>query len=211
MTQKSHYELVSKLKPGKIIVPILIGLSVVAWFILKEIDTDALSQLNFTWRSVIWLFIAWCCMIGRDLGYMIRIRILSENDLPWRQAFRVIMLWEFTSAITPSTVGGTAVAVVFVHKEGISVGRSTSIVLATSFLDELYFVIMFPVILLIVASDILFTTSLQGTGIALLNNLVFVAVAGYIIILAWVLFVGYGLFIDPVKIKKTIIWFFKLP
>lgn len=211
MTQKSHYELVSKLKPGKIIVPILIGLSVVAWFILKEIDTDALSQLNFTWRSVIWLFIAWCCMIGRDLGYMIRIRILSENDLNWRQAFRVIMLWEFTSAITPSTVGGTAVAVVFVHKEGITVGRSTSIVLATSFLDELYFVIMFPVILLIVGGDILFTTSLQGTGISLLNNLVFVAIAGYTIILGWVLLVGYGLFIDPVKIKQIIIWFFNLP
>jgi hypothetical protein len=150
-------------------------------------------------------------MIGRDLGYMIRIRILSENDLNWRQAFRVIMLWEFTSAITPSTVGGTAVAVVFIHKEGISVGRSTSIVLATSFLDELYFVIMFPLILMIVGGDILFTTSLQGTGIALLNNLFFVAIAGYLIILAWVLFVGYGLFIDPEKIKKTILWFFRLP
>jgi uncharacterized protein (TIRG00374 family) len=211
MTQKSHDELVSKLKPGKIIFPILIGLSVVAWFILKEIDTDTISQLNFTWRSVIWLFIAWCCMIGRDLGYMIRIRILSEKNLNWIQAFRVIMLWEFTSAISPSTVGGTAVAVVFVHKEGISVGRSTSIVLATSFLDELYFVIMFPVILLMVGSDILFTTSLQGTGIALLNNLVFVAVAGYTVILAWVLLVGYGLFINPVKIKQILVWFFRLP
>jgi len=211
MSQDEHYKLVSRLKPGKIVLPILIGLGVVAWFIIREIDTDALGQLNFRWRALFWLFIAWCCMIGRDLGYIIRIRILSENDLTWRQAFRVIMLWEFTSAITPSTVGGTAVAVVFIHKEGITVGRSTSIVLATSFLDELYFVIMFPLILLIVGGDILFTTSLQGTGIALLNNLVFVAVAGYLIILAWVLLVGYGLFIDPVKIKNTIIWIFKLP
>ena len=211
MSQDEHYKLVSRLKPGKIVLPILIGLGVVAWFIVREIDTDALSQLNFTWRTIFWLLIAWCCMIGRDLGYIIRIRVLSENDLTWRQAFRVIMLWEFTSAITPSTVGGTAVAVVFIHKEGISVGRSTSIVLATSFLDELYFVIMFPLILLIVGGDILFTTSLQGTGFALLNNLVFVAVAGYLIILAWVLLVGYGLFVDPVKIKNTIIWIFRLP
>jgi len=211
MSQENHYQLVSKLKPGKIVIPILIGLAVVAWFIVKEIDTDVLSHLNFTWRAVFWLLIAWCCMIGRDLGYMIRIRILSEKNLNWRQAFRVIMLWEFTSAITPSTVGGTAVAVVFVHKEGITVGRSTSIVLATSFLDELYFVIMFPLILIIVGGDILFTTSLQGTGIAILNNLVFVAIAGYLIILTWVLLVGYGLFIDPVKIKKAIIWLFRLP
>lgn len=211
MTQESHYRLVSKLKPGRIILPLLIGLSVVAWFILKEIDTSVLKILSFTWKSVFWLFIAWCCMLGRDLGYIIRIRILSEKDLNWRQAFRVIMLWEFTSAITPSTVGGTAVAVVFIHKEGISVGRSTAIVLATSFLDELYFVIMFPIILLMVGGKILFTTSLQGTGVALLNNLVFVAVIGYVIILAWVLFVGYGMFIDPEKIKKTLIVIFRLP
>ena len=109
-------------------------------------------------------------MIGRDLGYIIRLRILSEKDITWRQAFRVIMLWEFTSAISPSTVGGTAVAVVFIHKEGLSVGRSTAVVLATSFLDELYFVILFPLILWVVGGKMLFTTSLQGTGIAFLNK-----------------------------------------
>jgi glycosyltransferase 2 family protein len=211
MTQDSQYKLVSRLKPVRIIIPILIGLAVVGWFIVREIDSAALSNLNFTWKSAFWLLVAWLCMIGRDMGYMIRIRILSENDLTWRQAFRVIMLWEFTSAITPSTVGGTALAVVFIHKEGLSVGRSTSIVLATSFLDELYFVIMFPLILLVVGGDILFNTSLQGTGSALLNNLFIVAVVGYSIILLWVLFVGYGLFIDPVKIKNTLVYFFRLP
>ena len=211
MTQDRHYDLAKKLKPGKIILPVIIGLAIIFWFIIREIDADVLSRLQFTWNSVFWLFIAWCCMIGRDLGYMIRIRILSENDLTWRQAFRVIMLWEFTSSISPSTVGGTALAVVFIHKEDISVGRSTAIVLATSFLDEFYFVIMFPVILLIIGGDILFTTALQGTGVALLNNLLIVAFIGYGIILAWVILVGYGLFIDPDKIRKIIIYIFRLP
>jgi uncharacterized protein (TIRG00374 family) len=211
MTQDAHFKLISKLKPGRIVIPILIGLAIVGWFIIKEINSDALSTLKFTWKSVFWLFVAWCCMIGRDLGYMIRIRVLTENDLTWRQAFRVIMLWEFTSAITPSTVGGTAVAVVFLHKEGISVGRSTAVVLATSFLDELYFVIMFPLILLIVGGDILFTTSFAGTGTSLLNNLVYVAIIGYTLILAWVIFVGYGLFFNPDGIRKTLVYLFKLP
>jgi uncharacterized protein (TIRG00374 family) len=207
-----HDSLVLKtLKPAKIILPVLIGLGVVAWFIFREINTEALGVLRFTWSSVFWLFVAWCFMIGRDLGYMIRIRILSEKDLTWRQAFRIIMLWEFTSAITPSTVGGTAVAVIFLNKEGISVGRSTAIVLATSFLDELYFVIMFPAILLFVGPEILFTTSLQGTGAAMLNNLIYFAVIGYMVILAWVLLVGYGLFINPNGIRKTIVWVFRLP
>ena len=69
-------------------------------------------------------------MFGRDIGYIIRIRVLSGGELSWLQAFRVIMLWEFTSAITPSAVGGTSVAIIYVHKEGISVGRSSAIVMA---------------------------------------------------------------------------------
>jgi hypothetical protein len=211
MTQDSHYNLVSKLKPKRIILPILLGLAVVAWFISKEINTEVLSKLVFTWESAFWILIAWLCMIGRDLGYIIRIRILTDKELTWKQAFRVIMLWEFTSAISPSTVGGTAVAVVFIHKEGITVGRSTAVVLATSFLDELYFVIMLPVIILIVGKAALFTTSLQGTGISFLNELVLITGIGYTIILLWVLLVGYGLFFNPAGISKLIIKLFSLP
>jgi uncharacterized protein (TIRG00374 family) len=211
MSQQSQYDLVKKLKPVRIIIPIILGLAVVAWLIIKEIRTDVFSQLSFTWGSVFWLFIAWCCMIFRDLGYMIRIRILSDKDLTWRQAFRVIMLWEFTSAITPSTVGGTAVAVVFLNKEGISVGRSTSIVLATSFLDELYFVIMLPVLLIIVGGTTLFTTSLQGTGASFLNELILFTTIGYSVIFIWVILVGYGLFFNPEGIRKLIVGFFRLP
>ncbi|NLV18819.1 MAG: flippase-like domain-containing protein [Bacteroidetes bacterium] len=211
MSDNQHYEMVSKLRPARIIFPIVLGLAVVAWFIFREIDMAVLNNLSFTWKSVFWLAVAFCCMIGRDLGYMVRIRILSEKDLNWKQAFRVIMLWEFTSAIGPSTVGGTAVAVVFIHKESISVGRSTSIVLATSFLDELYFVIMGPLVLLIVGGENLFTTAMQGTGAALFNNLLIIGLIGYGLVLGWVLLVGYGLFFDPAKIKQIILFVFRLP
>ncbi len=211
MSEESHYNLVSKLKPRKIILPAILGLAVVAWLISKEFKSDSLSYLVFTWKSAFWILVAWLCMIGRDFGYMIRIRILTDKNLTWIQAFRVIMLWEFTSAITPSTVGGTAVAVVFLHKEGMSVGKSTAVVLATSFLDELYFVIMLPLMVLLVGKDALFTTSLQGTGLSFLNELALVAGIGYSIILIWVLFVGYGLFFNPELISMTINKIFGLP
>jgi glycosyltransferase 2 family protein len=211
MDLKEQSDIFQKLKPARIILPILLGLVVVTWLVTRDLSAEVFNAIHLTWRSVFWLLIACCCMIGRDLGYIIRIRVLTDNDLTLIQAFRVIMLWEFTSAITPSTVGGTAVAVVFLHKEGISVGKSTSVVLATSFLDELYFVIMFPLILLVVGSDILFNTSMQGTGAAFLNNLFLFAIIGYAIILTWVLLVGYGLFFNPAGIKNLIINIFRLP
>lgn len=210
-TAETHTELLSKLKPGKIILPVLIGAGFVAWLAIKDMNTGALNEIIFSWRSAFWLLVAIMLIALRTFSYMARIRVLTDNDLTWIQAFRIIILWEFTSAITPSTVGGTAFAVLFLHKEGISTGRSTTVTLVTSFLDELYFVIMFPLLLLLVGVESIFITSAGGTGYAILNNLFFVAVIGYVIILAWVLLVGYGLFFRPVAIKNIIISFFRLP
>jgi uncharacterized protein (TIRG00374 family) len=211
MNEESHFNLVSKLKPRKIILPVLLGLAIIGWLMAKELDTASVSKLVFSWKSALWILVAWLCMIGRDFGYIVRLRILTDKGLSWLQAFRVIMLWEFTSAITPSTIGGTAVAVVFVHKEGISVGRSTAVVLATSFMDELYFVLMLPVMLLLVGKQALFTTALQGTGLSFLNELALLTWIGYTIIFIWVLLVGYGLFFNPEAISRLINQLFSLP
>lgn len=211
MTPATHHDFVSKLRLRKILLPVLIGVGIVAWIMLRDINLQVLDEINFTWSSAFWLTIAILLVIARTFGYMVRIRILTKHNLSWRQSFRVILLWEFTSAITPSTVGGTGFAIIFIHKEGISVGRSTAVVLATSFLDELYFVIMLPVLLLFIGGEAIFITSLQGTGVDLLNNLVLVAIIGYTIILTWVLLVGYGLFINPSATKSLIVNFFRLP
>ncbi len=211
MTDNNHGDIARQLHPRRIIIPIVIGLAVVLWLIFKDINIKVLKEIVFTWNSVFWLIVAFLLVGIRTFFYMLRIRGLTNNDLTWMQSFRIIMLWEFSSAITPSTVGGTALAVIFLHKEGINTGRSTAVVLATSFLDELYFVVMLPLLLIFIGGKSLFITSLQGTGIGLLNNLILVAIIGYAIILAWVLLSGYGLFINPSVIKKLIIAVFRLP
>ncbi len=211
MAQDSHYKMVSKLKPGKVILPVALGFAVLGWLIVRDLDVGVLNEIDFTWNSLLWIIIAFLFVVLRTLGYMARIKVLTDGDLTWFQSFRITMLWEFTSAITPSTVGGTGFAVVFLHKEGLNVGRSTAVVLATSFLDELYFVLLFPLLLLIMGGKTIFITSLQGTGTVLLNNLVIIAIAGYLIILAWVVLSGYGLFINPHVIKKVLVTFFRLP
>lgn len=205
-------DVVKRIRPRNIIFPALIGLVFILWFVLKKFDRESLSILSFNWRTALFLGLAICFMIGRDLGYMIRVRILTDRDLTWSKAFRVIMLWEFVSAISPSTVGGTAVAVVFIHKEGITVGRSTSVVLITSFLDELYFVIMFPLLLVMIKGSNLFMNNSIMTGRQwYVNELFIAAIIGYSIKLIWVLMVGYGIFFNPVGLKTLVVRIFRLP
>lgn len=201
-------ELLQKIKPRKMIWPIAIGLAVVGYMLYDSFDPNAFSLVRFTWNSVFWIFIAMLLMVFRDIGYMIRIRILTDNEFSWYSAFRVIMLWEFTSAITPSAIGGTSLAILFVNKEGISVGRSSAVVMATSFLDELFFILMFPLLLLVTNVDQLFAV---GGGFELSNEFLIFAVVGYGLKFGYILLVAYGLFQNPRGLKWLLLQIFRIP
>lgn len=206
-------EVITRKHVRKIIYPIIIGLAVVVYLLQREVDVDLFAIITFTWYSVFWIAIAFLMMVIRDVGYIVRLKILSEGDFTLRQCFNVIMLWEFSSAITPSAIGGTGVAIFFVNREGLSIGRSTAIVMATSFLDELYFILMFPILFFIVTGSKLFAVGVEpGEEIlSFTNEFFYFAIIGYSIKFFFVLLVAYGLFVNPRGLKWLLLWVFRLP
>ncbi len=209
--QANNEEVITKKHVRKIIYPILIGLAVVIYMLQREVDVDLFTVITFTWHSVFWISMAFLMMVIRDLGYIIRLRIITEGEFSWRQCFNVIMLWEFSSAITPSAIGGTGVAIFFVNREGLSIGRSTAVVMATSFLDELYFILMFPLLLFIVSARLLFSIDPNGDAISFTNEFFYFAIIGYIVKFFFVLLIAYGLFVNPRGLKWLLLWIFRLP
>jgi len=202
-------EILKKVKPWRIIFPIAIGLGISA-FMMRDFDFNALSLLQFTGYSIVFLIVAFLLMLIRDFGYVWRIRVLSGNKLSWRKSLNIIILWEFTSAITPSAVGGTSVAIFFVNREGISLGLSSAMVLMTSFLDELYFIVVFPLALILLGSSQLFDFG-QTTASLFSNQFFWITIIGYSLKLLYTLVVFYGLFINPRGLKWLLLFIFKLP
>lgn len=201
-----------KLRLTRIIYPILIGLGVVVFMFIRKFDPELFNIIHFDQRAIFWIFISICLMAIRDIGYMIRLKILSDKNFTWLQTFRIIMLWEFTSAITPSAIGGTSLAIIFVHKEGVTLGKASAIVMATSFLDELYFLIAFPVILIFISGHRLFhIEGVDGSGLIFANEFFLFALIGYSLKLIYTLALSYGLFINPRGLKWLLLWIFKLP
>lgn len=198
----------SQIKISKVILPTLIGLGVVVFIMFREFDPKAFEYVQFTVSTVLWLAIATFCMFFRDLGYVWRILVLTGGKLTIKKAIRIILLWEFTSAITPSAIGGTSVAILYVNKEGISVGQSSAVVMATSFLDEIYFVVMFPLLMIAINSQELFAI---GGGLTFTNPFFSATVIGYGLKLLWVLVISYGLFKNPRGLKWLLLFIFKLP
>ena len=142
--------------------PLLIGLAAAAavlWFGanhevldeesgLKTTSWELLRSFEWAERSTWALLGVIACVLLRDIGYIIRLRILSFQSFSWRQATENILLWELASALTPSVVGGSAVAVVILKRDGMRLGKSLATVFATALLDEAFYLILVPLVFL---------------------------------------------------------------
>lgn len=144
------------------VLPLTLGIGVGVWLYKRDVDPATLRSIVFDWHTVFGLFLAAVFVFGRDFGLAWRFHTLVEPELSWKRAFRTDIMCAFTSAITPSVVGGSALAVFYLNREGIKVGRATSLTLTTLFLDELFFVIFCPVIVLLIPLDDLFGSPAFG-------------------------------------------------
>lgn len=108
-----------------------------------------LRQFEWTRRSTYALLAVIACVLIRDIGYIVRLRILSFGSFSWRQATENILLWELASALTPSVVGGSAVAVVILKRDGMRWGKSLATVFATAMMDEAFYLLAVPIAFLL--------------------------------------------------------------
>ena len=197
------------LNPRRIIITIALGIGVAGYLLYSELDPEAFKQINFTYTSAFWIFIAVMAAVTREVGYMYRLRVLSDKRISWRNSFDAIMLWEFSSAITPSVIGGSGIAIFILSKEKLSVGRSTSIVMITAFLDELFYVLMVPLLFLLVGADLLFpehigTWEVMGIEMGVMQAFW----VGYGFIIALITVIMYGIFISPQRFKSLLVRIF---
>jgi len=206
-----HKKVLSYFKFRRIIIPVIIGLAVATYLVVRNFDRTAFENIHWTHYSTLAIFIAILLMGVRDLAYMYRIRLLTDKQLSWRQSFDVIMLWEFASSVTPSIVGGSAVALFIVNKEGIGVGRSTAIVMVTALLDELFYILMVPIIFIIVGTKSLFIT--QGEFVLFNTELGTKAifVIGYLFILLLTSIIIFAVFFRPRGFKWILLRVFRIP
>lgn len=208
---KKSSPLRTMLNPRRIFITIALGLGVAGYLLYLELDPSAFKSINFTYNSAFWIFIALLAAVCREVGYMYRLRILSDKRISWRNSFDAIMLWEFSSAITPSVVGGSGIAIFILSKEKLSIGRSTSIVMITAFLDELFYVLMVPLLFALVGTELLFPDGISSWPVFGMELGIMQAFwVGYGFIIALISLIMYGIFISPHRFKNLLIRVFSI-
>lgn len=155
----------------KTLLPVAIGIGVVVWLMGSEFSLKQFNEIPWTGRAAYAFALACLFVVGREWGMMWRWRVLTDRSLSWWQTFKVTIMCEFTSAVTPTTAGGSALSMVFLSREGIPLGRGASLSMILLMLDELFIVVACPLLLLFVNDSQLFSFStdaavVEGSRIA---------------------------------------------
>lgn len=192
----------------RIALPIVIGLSVVIWLFHDDFTSNTLRLITLDIRAWIGLALACIFVFGRDLGLAWRFHTIASPDLSWRRSFRVDLMCAFTSAITPSAVGGSAMAIFYLNREGVSVGRATTLTLTTLFLDELFFVVFCPVIVLLIPfSDLFGPPDARGAFLQGVEIVFWVVYAGIVI---WTAILFCGIIVRPEAVQRLLLRLFSM-
>lgn len=184
----------------RVALPVAIGLGVTFRLFSDEFSAESFAAIKWDYRMLIAIVAAIVFAVGRDFGLAWRFHTIARPQLSWPRAFKVDLMCAFTSAITPSAVGGSALAIFYLNREGVALGRAATMTLTTLFLDELFFVVFCPIILLLIPFDELFISGSDSfmLGVQVVFWIVYAGIVIYTALLFW------GIIVRPHYVARLI-------
>ncbi len=189
----------------RVLIPVLIGFAVIGYMMASDLSGSDLKSVTIDAKAIFFFILAILMVVVRDIAYIYRIRLLTNYALSWKRAFQVIFLWEFSSSVTPSAVGGSAIAIFILSKEKLGTGRAAATVMITTLLDELFYILLVPLTILFAGLERL---SVEGQDFFFLGmkfTTMGIFSLGYLIIAVITFLLAYGVFINPGGLKWLLI------
>lgn len=180
----------------KAILPVLIGVAVVAFMFFRQFDYHEFQKIDWSGTTMLFLAVALLFLVGRITFYALRLRILSDHAFSFLKCVQLIFIWEFSSAVSPTNVGGSAVALFILSQEKIGAAKTTAIVIYTIVLDTLFFLLCIPLWVLVFGANVL------GPGKEAFGGWQVTLLSAYAIMFLYGLFFSYGLFVRPQSLRR---------
>lgn len=212
--QKSEADLkklVNSVSPWKIILPIVLGLGLVAYMLIANFNAEEFKKINMTAHTYFWIAMAAAFVCIRHFCYMIRLRVITEGQFSWRKCFDLIVIWEFSSALTPTSVGGSAVSMFVISREqGMTAGRTVMIVLYTVVVDTFFFLTMLLIFFGIFGARAIFPEC-NSLSDLLNHNWAKAFLGAYAFMFIYGSVVFYGVLVNGNALRRFLMALFSLP
>lgn len=176
--------------------------------IVTQLDLNELENVSWTLKTLGWLSLAVLMYVFRHFFYALRLWIMTSKAFSFWKSTELIVIWEFASAISPTSVGGSGVALLLLAQEKLSGAKTVSVVLYSMILDTVFFVISLPILYMIFGAIII------RPGMAGFSDMDGYGLTFYTVLLAMVAYGGlffYGLFINPNSTKRFLLLISRLP
>lgn len=133
---------------------------------------------------------------------------MTDKAFTFPKCMQLIVLWEFASAVSPTSIGGSGVALFLLAQEKLSAARTVSVVLYAMVIDTIFFVVSVPMLYLLLGPQMIrpemkSLMDLDGFGYTFIGVLLFMTAYGAVFF--------YGLFINPKAIKRLFIFISRFP
>ena len=200
-------DILKQIHISKVILPVLIGLAIVFFLIYKQFSIDDFNKIDWSVHVYLWIIVAIFLYLIRHLSLSARLHLLSNKQFSFLKSIELIFIWEFSSAVSPTSFGGSAVALFFLSQEKIKTSKAIALVLYTIILDSFFFLIAIPLFLIFLGPLVL----RPDLGLAWLNDeSVILIIIVYLVTLTYAVFLFIGIFLHPEKIRSFLIWMSKL-
>ena len=201
--QEDEHKVLRSIRSSRIIVPILLGLLVVGYLLWQQFNPEEFQKIDWNRHTLIWIGVAALILVILHLAYAWRLYTLAGGEFGWLKCIELIFIWEFSSAVSPTSIGGSAVALFVLAQEKLKTAKVTAIVLYTIVLDTAFFIFTLVVLYILFGSNMI-RPNLHGWSD--LDGWFFTFLASYLFMAAYGLFFFYGLFVRPEKTAVLLRW-----
>lgn len=154
--EKEQQQVLHSFRTSRIVLPVIVGLGVALWFFLREFNPAQFRALRWTSTTFFWIGASVMLLVIRHMFYAFRLRSVTSGALSWRKCIEMIVIWEFSATLTPTSKGGPFVMLFVLTREGLSAGRTAAAVFYTMVCDAGFFILTLPLLLMVYGPPMLF-------------------------------------------------------
>ncbi len=181
---------------ASIVTSVVLSLVVLGVIGIVTFEPDTFAQML---RVNPWLLLlAALTVVVRIFFGTWRLHYVSHNRLSWLGALRAQLAWDFFSNVTPSTIGGGPIAPTYIASDSrIPLGEATSIMLFAMLLDQIWFTLAIPTIVVLGFYMEIIPSSLGTLGMSAF-------MLYFLGFMTWVLIFGYSTLVRPHLLEKFV-------
>lgn len=191
------------LRPVRMILPVALGLAAVGYLFYSQFDVQQFRNIRWTGRAFGWMALAMGLLALRHCAYTFRLHTLTGGAFSWRKCVELMVLWEFSAALTPTNKGGPFVMLFVLTREKLAAGRTAAAVFYAMVCDAGFFVLSLPVLLALYGPTMLYPGASTFAEVWVASSVFFSTYA--FMCSYWCVLVVF-LFIRPRYAKNALSW-----